>query len=396
MKIPIARSYFDKKELMLADKVIRSGWIGQGVTVERFEEEVRRYLGAHYAIAVSSGTAALHIALLIAGVGREDAVIVPSFSFIATANAVAYCGAKPIFIDIDPDTYNIDPVEIERYFLDKCRFDAKKKRLIDKASGAAIKAIMPVHQFGLSCDIDAVSSLAKKYGLPVIEDAACALGSKYKRNRIGNDSTLACFSFHPRKIITTGEGGIIVTDNKLYADEARVLRNHGSIVTAGGRHSGKGIVSKEDYEVLGFNYRLTDLQAAIGIGQMSRLPHILKKRKIIAQRYDKAFAGVASIKTPRIPGYAVPNYQSYIIKMRNGCGLSRDRVIELLSERGISTRRGNTAIHMQSVYRNGRRGVELPCTEEAARDTIALPIYFEMTIAEQDYMIDNLLKIIRR
>lgn len=380
MNIPIAKSYFGNEELMLAGGVIRSGWIAQGPMVERFEEAVRRYTGAGHAVASSSGTSALHMALVVAGVGPGDAVIVPSFSFIATANAVAYCGAKPVFIDIDPSTYNIDPAAIERY-LAGCRRSAADNRPIDRGSGRTIRAIMPVHQFGLPCDLDAISRVAGKYKLSVIEDAACALGSLYRGKQIGRGSMLACFSFHPRKIITTGEGGMLVTGRGAYADRARILRNHGSAPV-------------ERYDVLGYNYRLTDLAASIGMAQMSRLPEILKRRAAVAGRYDAAFGKLDTVEIPRIPSYAVPNYQSYVIRIKNGCGLSRDEIVARLLRYGISTRRGNTAIHMQPVYRNAR--TKLPFTEAAALSTLALPIYFEMTRSQQDFVIEKVVSLVAK
>jgi len=358
--IPIAKIYLGREEKDLVAKVISSGWIAQGRMVKEFEDRAARYTGAKYAVAVSSGTAALHLALLISGIGEGDEVIVPSFSFIATANSVLYCGARAVFVDIDSKTYNIDPDKI----------------------GAAItrktKAIMPVHQFGLACDLDAVSEIARRYNLAVIEDAACALGSLYKGRRIGSGSNIACFSFHPRKIITTGEGGMLVTGSRAHADKARALRNHGASLTA-----------HEDYKVLGYNYRLTDLQAAVGIGQLSRLAAVLKKRKRLAERYDRAFENIKCVEIPRIPPYATPNYQSYVIKIRKS-GISRDRLIERLSKDGIQTRRGNTAIHLQGLYKKRAPDAVLPNTEEAALRTIALPIYYEMSEKEQDFVIDRI------
>jgi perosamine synthetase len=371
--IPIAKSYFDGLELKLVSDVIRSGWIAQGKMVEEFESKVAAYAGASHAVALSSGTAALHLALLIAGVKPGDEVIIPSFSFIATANAVLYCGAKPVFIDIDPRTYNIDPDKIKAALTKKTR------------------AIMPVHQFGLACDIDEIRRIADKHALPVVEDAACALGAGYKAKMIGSGGNMACFSFHPRKILTTGEGGMLVTNDASQAEKARVLRNHGMKMTAIAKDAMKK-TPPEDYEALGFNYRLTDVQAAIGIAQMARLAEILEKRLYLASRYNNAFKNTAFLETPYIPAYATPNYQSYILRIRNSSKVRRDEIVDLLREDDIYARRGNTAIHMQALYKNMK--VRLPHTEEAARDTIAIPLYYTMTDKEQDLVINKVLRAI--
>jgi len=393
--IPIARSYFNKLESALVSKVIASGWISQGKIVEDFERSLAGYTGAKYAVAVSSGTTALHLALLVSGVGPGDEVIVPSFSFIATANSVLYCGARPAFMDIDLKTYNIDPLEIIRFLKDGCRYDAKKKRLINKNTGGMVRAIMPVHQFGLACDLNAIERIAEKYNLSVIEDAACGLGASYKGRKIGDGRNMACLSFHPRKIITTGEGGAILTDNRFFADKLRALRNHGASLTACDKHAGK-TAAKEDYEVMGYNYRLTDVQAAIGIVQMSKLPAILKNRNSLAKKYNDAFKNIDRVHVPFIPPYAAPNYQSYVLRIGHGCPVSRDEIVSGLLGYGISTRRGNTAIHKQTLYRNMGLDAKLVNTEKAASDTIALPLYFDITVKEQNFIIDKVISIICR
>lgn len=393
--IPIAKSYFNRKEFALVSTTIASGWISQGRMVEEFESALSRYTGAKYAIAVSSGTTALHLALLLSGVGPDDEVIIPSFSFIATANAVLYCGAKPVFVDIDPRTYNIDPVKISKFLDECCKFDRVKCRVINRNTGRVIKAIMPVHQFGLSADLDAIGKIAKRYCLAVVEDAACGLGSLYKGRKIGDGHNISCFSFHPRKIITTGEGGAILTDNKSYADRLHILRNHGASLTARDKHTGKA-AAKEDYEVLGYNYRMTDIQAAVGIAQMLKLPAILKKRNYLAKNYNDAFKNIGYVHVPYIPEYATPNYQSYILRIDDGAPVSRDDIVRELLKYGISARRGNTAIHTQTLYKNMGPGPDLENTERAASHTIALPLYFDMTIKEQDFIIDTLVSIIRK
>jgi dTDP-4-amino-4,6-dideoxygalactose transaminase len=391
--IPIARSYFDKNEPALVSGVIRSGWVAQGRMVKEFEAAVANFTGAEYAVAVSSGTTALHLALLISGVAAGDEVIVPSFSFIATANAVMYCGARPVFIDIDPGTYNIDPAEIENFLANGCRYDAGYKKLTNKTTGARIAAIMPVHQFGLPCDLDAINRIAKRYALAVVEDAACALGSSYKNRKIGDGRNVSCLSFHPRKIITTGEGGMILTNDRKFANKAMALRNHGACLQASGKGAAKE-TSVEDYDELGYNYRLTDMQAALGLGQMLKLKKILSERKRIAKAYDEAFRHAKAIETPYIPVYARTNYQSYVVKLNGNISDSRDAVVACMLESGVSTRRGNTAIHTRSFYRKRCGCVSLPATEEAALATIALPIYSGMSAREQEYVSGKMLSAI--
>lgn len=377
--IPIAKPYLDYREEALVSGVLKSCWISQGKKVEEFESRVAEYTGAEYAVAASSGTTALHTALIVSGVGQNDEVIVPSFSFIATANAILYCNARPIFIDIDPGTYNVNPENINKFIEKECKFDLKKRTLFNRQTGACVKAIMPVHQFGLPCDMNEILHIARKFNLAVIEDAACALGSRYKNMMIGSLGNITCFSFHPRKILTTGEGGMLVTNNKRYAQKAKALRNHGLYLNKGAR---------ESYPFLGFNYRLTDLQAAMGLAQMEKLREILYKRQAIARYYDEAFKKLSYLQTPHIPAYAVTNYQSYVIQLKDNFLISRDDVIRALTKKGISVRRGNTAIHLQPLYR--KRKFKLPNTEKAALNTIALPIFYGMTKKEQDYVIDKI------
>jgi len=381
--IPIARPYLCKEEEGEALEVIRSGWIAQGAKVEEFEAKIAEYTGAKYAIATSSGTTALYLALLVLGIGKGDGVIVPSFSFIATANTILYCEAEPVFIDIDSKTYNIDPQKIQEYIEKECKFDVRKGLLFDLKTGASVRAIMAVHQFGLPSDMDRIFKIARNYNLAVLEDAACALGSRYKNRMIGTISEMACFSFHPRKVLTTGEGGMIVTDNKVYAKKAMALRNHGI-----GKHLQK-------YDFLGYNYRLTDIQAGIGLAQILKLSDFLKKRKEIAAYYDAALKNVCNIKSPYMPAYAVSNYQSYVVKIEKPLLFSIADLVKKMIKKGISVKKGNAAIHLQPFYKK-RRIFKLPETEHAELSTIALPIFYQMTQKEQRYVIDNLLSLTRK
>jgi dTDP-4-amino-4,6-dideoxygalactose transaminase len=369
--IPLARPYFDKEEEVALFSVIRSKWVMQGARVAEFEEKFADYIGSKYAVTVSSGTAALHLSLLATGINERDKVIVPSFSFIATANAVVYCSAKPVFIDIDLQTYNISPEKIEEYIVKAI-----------KKGDKSIKAIMPVHQLGMPADMDSIMAIAKKYRLRVIEDAACALGSEYKGQKVGNVGDIGCFSFHPRKIITTGEGGMVTTNNKKFAEKIRLLRNHGMAISSNKREEG--------YPIIGYNYRMTDLQAAIGLMQMRKLKYILNKRRTLANRYNKLLEGIEWLERPHIPSYANPNYQSYIIRIKGDNYKIRDCFLSELMNSGISCKAGVQAIHLEKCYKGKYGGDELINTKKASFSTILLPLYTELEEAEQDKVVNNL------
>lgn len=375
MKIPITKLYFDKNEEKMASLAIRRGWVSQGPKVAEFENKVAEYVNAKYAVATSSCTTALHLALIVSGIEKGDEVIVPSYTFIATANAVIFTGAKPVFADIDPATYNIDPKKIQKIITSRTR------------------AIIPVHQIGLPADMDAIIKIAKKNKLKIIEDAACALGSEYKGKKIGGFSELTCFSFHPRKIITTGEGGMITTNNRLLAEKLRILRHHGMSVSPFTKHGSKKIIF-ENYTELGYNYRMTDIQASIGICQMEKIDEILKKRIYYARRYNQKLKVIAGLEIPFVPGYAKHNYQSYIIRIKSGIKKSIKQIMQELLEKGIATR-NITAIHKEPYYYNKFGKMILPVTEEAARTTVLIPLYPSMTDREQDYVIKNLKNLLK-
>jgi dTDP-4-amino-4,6-dideoxygalactose transaminase len=375
MKVPITRPLFGEDEERALVSVLRSGWIVQGPKVAEFERLVASYVGAQEAIATSSCTTALHLALVLGGIGRGDEVIVPSFSFIATANAVCYTGATPVFVDIDPQTYNLDPERV----------------------GAAItprtKAIMPVHQIGLAADMDRLNAVAHHRGLAVIEDAAPALGATYKGKRVGGLGNVTCLSFHPRKVITAGEGGMILTDDPAFADRARILRTHGMSLSDLQRHQATS-VTIEAYHDLGYNYRLSDLHAAVGIAQMNKLEVMLKRRQAIAARYDRALAELDCLQLPFSSADQPHSYQSYLIQVRPHAPKTREQVMQQMFEAGIATRRGVMAIHLEPYYRQRFPQVTLPITEAAAQSTLLLPIYTTMTDREQDYVIDHLRSIL--
>jgi perosamine synthetase len=369
--IPITKPYLGEEEAQAAAEAIRTGWIAQGPLVARFEEAIAARLGVAHVVATSNCTTSLHLALLCSGIGPGDEVICPSFSFIATANAVLYTGARPIFVDIDPRTYNVDPAAIEA------------------AITPRTKAIIPVDQIGLAADLDSVLEIAERYRLRVIEDAAPALGATYRGRPVGAISPLTCFSFHPRKSITTGEGGAIATNDAALAARARVLRSHGASVSDLARHSATSVII-EAYEELGYNYRMTDIQAAVGLEQLKKLDAILARRRELAERYNTRLLEIPGVTPPYAPGDAPHTYQSYCVRLDPSVAPSRETIMERMLADGVATRRGVMAIHEEPYYLERFGRVSLPVTEAATRETLLLPLYMTMTDAEQDRVIDSL------
>ncbi|MEW5693350.1 MAG: DegT/DnrJ/EryC1/StrS family aminotransferase [Candidatus Hydrogenedentota bacterium] len=369
--IPIIKPFFNKKEETSVCRVLRSGWVTQGTKVAEFEKRFCEFIDAKYAIAVSSCTTALHLALIVNQIDRDDEVILPSLTFIATANVVLYCGAKPVFVDIDWRTFNIDSDKIEN------------------SISPNTKAIIVVHQMGLPADMDRIYKIAEKHKLKVIEDAACAIGSKYKGRFIGADSTLACFSFHPRKLLTMGEGGMITTNNKKYEKYIRLLRHQGMSVSDIKRHSSNKVIF-EKYNIVGYNYRLTDLQAAIGIEQLNKLQEIIEKRIRLAQRYNEKFKNKDYLITPFVPEYAYTNYQSYCVYIKSKKNKTRNGLMNYLMSKHISTRRGIMCIHREKPYIEISKNCNLKNSEYASDNSIILPLYHQMKKEEQDYIIRSI------
>lgn len=372
--IPITRPSIGPEEAQAAADAVLSGWLSQGPRVAEFEATIASYVGARHAIATSNCTTALHLALLVAGVGPGDEVVCPSFSFIATANAIMHAGATPVFVDIDPRTYNIDPA------------------LVEAAITPRTAAIMPVSQIGLPADLPAILEIARRHGLPVVEDAAPSLGASIGEARVGALATLTCFSFHPRKSITTGEGGLITTNDDAMAARLRVLRSHGASTSDLARHT-SGSTEIEEYAELGYNYRMSDVQAAIGVVQMRRLDTILASRRALAERYTALLASEPALGTPYEPAGLRHTYQSYCVRLRTG--RPRAEIMAALAAEGIASRRGVMAIHLEPYYRERHPALSLPQTELATRETLLLPLFDGMTHDEQDRVVATLRRAVR-
>ena len=373
--IPIAKPEMGEEEIALVAETIRSGWITQGPRVAEFEAAFASSVGAAHAVAVCNCTAALHMALLQAGVSAGDEVIVSPHSFIASSNAILYCGAHPVFVDIDPSTLNMD------------------EKRVASAITPKTKAILAVHQVGRPADIAALAKLAAERGLRLVEDAACAIGSSYRGKPIGDNthSPLVCFSFHPRKIMSTGDGGLITTGDAAIAKELRLLRQHGMSVNDLERHKSKTIVS-ESYPVLGYNYRLTDLQASIGLAQLRRLDSIIARRRKIAARYDAAFSEMQGIGVFAEPSDCRWNHQTYLIRLTGTTALERDGFMQKLLDDQVATRRGIMSIHREAHYIARYGNLSFPESERASDQCVCLPLYTQMSDAD----IESVITAVRR
>jgi perosamine synthetase len=379
--IPFARPWMGEPEAEATHRVILSGWVTQGPEVQAFEREFADYVGAPYACAVSNCTTALHLALRAVGVQPGDEVITVSHSFIATANSIRYCGAIPVFVDIQPGTYNIDPTLIEAVITPRT------------------SAILCVHQIGMPCDLQAVLEIARRHSLPVVEDAACAVGSeifwKGQWEKIGKPhGDIACFSFHPRKLLTTGDGGMLTTSNAGWDQKFRLWRQHSMSVPDTVRHTSNTVVF-ESYTELGYNYRMTDIQAAVGREQLKRLPEIVTRRREQAVRYCELLAEIPGLVLPKEPTWARSNWQSLCVRLPEG--FDQRQAMQALLDEGIASRRGVMCIHREPAYPRGtwtcgQTGCDCPpgtcrclVESESAQDhALLMPLFHEMTLGQQE------------
>jgi dTDP-4-amino-4,6-dideoxygalactose transaminase len=371
--IPLTRPLIGEAEAEASRRPIMSGWLTQGPEVAAFEREFAAYTGAQHACAVSNCTTGLHLALLAVGVGPGDEVVTVSHSYIASANAVRYCGAAPVFVDIDPATSNMDPA------------------LVAAAIGPRTRAILCVHQMGMPCDLAGILAIADAHGLPLVEDAACASGSEIlwrgEWEKVGKaHGAIACFSFHPRKVITTGDGGMITTNSPDYDAQFRLLRQHGMSVSDRVRHSANQVIF-EEHAVLGYNYRMTDVQAAIGREQLKRLPEIVAARRRLGARYAALLAGIPGLEAPHEPAWARSNWQSYAVRLP--AGSDQRGVMQAMLDRGVATRRGIMCAHREAPYQRPG-GYQLPESERAQDTRIVLPMYPQMSDDDQDYVAEML------
>ncbi|NQX10535.1 DegT/DnrJ/EryC1/StrS aminotransferase family protein [Microbacteriaceae bacterium VKM Ac-2855] len=363
----------DDEVAALAD-VIASGWVAQGPRVAEFERGFAAAQQIDEAVALSSCTAALHLALLAVGVGAGDDVVVPSFSFIATANAAAYVGARAVFADVDRTTGNLTA------------------QTVREALTPRTTAVIAVDQGGVPVDLAAIRSVTDPLGIVVIEDAACGAGSQYAGRPVGAGALVCTWSFHPRKVLTTGEGGMLTTSDAGIAARVRTLREHAMSVSAADRHASV-LAPAERYDEIGFNFRMTDLQAAIGLVQLSKLPGFIRRRRELAARYTAAFADVPGLRAVADPACGTSNFQSYWVEVGPDFGRSRDELLLALAENGVSARRGIMAAHLQPAYRDRDTGdASLDVTEHLTANTLILPLFHAMTWVQQSHVIATVLR----
>lgn len=376
-QVPISLPVTGEDEWQAAKEPIMSGWLTAGPKVREFEEQFAKRHRVKHAIAVTSATTALHLALVALNVGPGDEVIVPAFTWVATANVVLYCGAKVVFVDIDPKTFNLDVTKL-------------KSKITSKT-----KAIIPVHLFGLCADMDAIKEAAN--GIPLVEDAACASGSAYKGIPAGGLGTIGCFSFHPRKSITTGEGGMLTTNDDQIAETLGMLRNHGASISEEQRHHGPKPYILPEFNLLGYNYRMTDLQAAVGIAQLKKLDQFINERAGWAEYYNQELSKIDYLVLPKFGSEYFHGWQSYVTLIdETKAPFSRNEIMEKLQAKGISTRPGTHAVHMLNYYKQNfnLKDTDYPGAMLANNQSMAIPLHNRMTKDDYEYVVNVLINLI--
>ena len=368
--IPISLPVTGQEEWEALKEPLMSGWLTSGPKVREFEQLFAERHGVKYALAVTSATTALHLALVALGIKEGDEVIVPAFTWVSTANVVLYCGAKVVFVDIDPFTFNINPEDLS-------------KRITSKT-----KAIIPVHLFGLCADMDKIKEIAGN--IPLVEDGACAAGASYKGTPAGGLGTIGCFSFHPRKSVTTGEGGMITTNDDELAEIMGMLRNHGASISEEQRHHGAKPYMLPDFNALGYNYRMTDLQGAVGVVQIKKLDQFINEREKWANFYTKELDSIPWLRTPKHGADYKHGWQSFVTFVdESKSPASRNEIMELLQQQGISTRPGTHAIHMLNFYKEkfNIQPSDYPGAQAANNYSMSIPLHNRMVAEDFDYVV---------